>query len=35
MLTRGNPDYTEEEYYSRDYTAAEKEQGLHRAVLNW
>lgn len=35
MLTRGNPDFTEEEYYSRDYTAAEREQGLHRAVLNW
>ncbi|PRW20984.1 nitrate transporter [Chlorella sorokiniana] len=35
MLTRGNPNITEEEYYSRDYTVAEKEQGLHRAILNW
>ena len=24
-----------QEYYSRDYTAAEREQGLHRAILNW
>ena len=26
---------TEEEYFVRDFTAAEKEQGLHRAVLNY
>ena len=35
MLTRGSSKVTEEEYYSRDYSAAEREQGLHRAILNW
>ncbi|KAI3430842.1 hypothetical protein D9Q98_009253 [Chlorella vulgaris] len=35
MFTRGNPDITEEEYYSRDYTAAEREKGLHRAIMAW
>lgn len=35
MFTPGNPNKTEEEYYASDYTAAEREQGLHRAVLNW
>ncbi|GAB4819716.1 hypothetical protein N2152v2_006762 [Parachlorella kessleri] len=35
MFFKGNPMKTEEEYYASDYTAAEREQGLHRAVLNW
>ena len=35
MLTKANPNATEEEYYSSDYTAAEREAGLHRAILNW
>lgn len=35
MVTRGNPNVTEEEYYSRDYTAAEREQGLHKAIIAW
>ncbi len=32
MFLPGNPNKTEEEYYSSDYTAAEREQGLHLAV---
>ena len=35
MFFPANPEKTEEEYYSADFTAAEREQGLHRAVLNW
>lgn len=35
MFTRGNPAKTEEEYYASDYTDKEREQGLHRAILNW
>jgi hypothetical protein len=31
----GNPNKSEEEYYTSDYTEKEKEQGLHKAVLNW
>lgn len=29
MLLPGNPKHTEEEYYAKDYTTEEKEQGLH------
>lgn len=35
MFTRGNPNKTEEEYYASDYTVEEREQGLHRAIMNW
>lgn len=35
MLTKADPKATEEEYYSADYTAAEREAGLHRAIFNW
>lgn len=35
MFFPGSNKVTEEEYYSKDFTAAEREQGLHRAVLNF
>lgn len=35
MFFPGNPDVTEEEYYTKDFSKAEQEQGLHRAILNF
>lgn len=35
MFLAGGGKITEEEYFTSDFTAAEKEQGLHRAVLNY
>lgn len=35
MLTKPNPNVTEEEYYTRDYTKEEQEQGLHRSIFKW
>lgn len=35
MFFPGNPEKTEEEYYIKDFTVAEREAGLHRVVLNF
>jgi NNP family nitrate/nitrite transporter-like MFS transporter len=35
MFTKGDPTFNEEEYYIKDFTAAEREQGLHRSVLKF
>lgn len=35
MFLPGNPEKTEQEYYSKDFTVAEREAGLHRVVLNF
>lgn len=35
MFFPGNAQKTEEEYYSSDFTAKEREEGLHRGVLNF
>ena len=35
MFFPGNPEKTEEEYYIADFTAAEREAGLHRVILNF
>ena len=35
MLFKGKPDFPEEDYYCKDFTPAEREQGLHRAVLKF
>ena len=35
MFTKPNPNATEEEYYTADYTKEEQEQGLHKSIFKW
>jgi MFS transporter, NNP family, nitrate/nitrite transporter len=35
MILPAKEDTTEEEYFARDFTAAEKEQGLHRSIMKY
>lgn len=35
MVLPARKDATEEEYFARDFTAAEKEEGLHRSVMKY
>jgi MFS transporter, NNP family, nitrate/nitrite transporter len=35
MLTRGNPEYAEEDYYLQEWSAEEVSQGLHQGSMKF